>query len=345
MERRTFVKQAALVGGSLAFAPACASLKTAGKTKTGKIMTVLGEVPADELGVILIHEHLMADFIGAEEVGPHRYNREEIVEKVLPYLQELKKAGCNTLVECTPPYLGRDAEVAKTLSRKSGLHIITNTGNYAALQEKYLPRHVYDESAEQLAERWIAEWENGIGDTAVFPGIIKIGMDAGPLIPVAKKLVKAAAITHLRTGLTISAHTGDGVAALEELEILTANGVAAQAFRWVHAQKESNYELHLQAARSGAYIEFDAIRLDRIADYVQHVKKLRDEGFLHQLLISQDAGWYSVGEPDGGDFVPYTPLLTHFIPALQAEGFSDKEIDRLLVQNPKESLLIKTRRR
>ncbi|NJM26404.1 MAG: phosphotriesterase, partial [Bacteroidia bacterium] len=71
------------------------------------VMSVLGPVDSESLGVTLIHEHVMADFIGADKTGPHRYDVDEVVKVVLPYLQELKQAGCHTFVECTATYLGR----------------------------------------------------------------------------------------------------------------------------------------------------------------------------------------------------------------------------------------------
>ena len=76
-----------------------------------KIITVSGEIPAIEIGKTLHHEHLLVDFIGADSTGYHRWNKDKVVEKVLPYLIEIKKLGYKTLVECTPEYLGRDPEL------------------------------------------------------------------------------------------------------------------------------------------------------------------------------------------------------------------------------------------
>lgn len=346
MKRRDFVRNVSGITATLGLMPLAAYPRLSGtRTATIKIMTVLGPITADQLGVTLIHEHLMADFIGAAETGPHRFDLEEVVETVLPYLLQLKEAGCNTFVECTGTFLGRDPLVAKRLSEASGLHIITNTGNYAAMEGKFLPDYVYTDTAEQLAERWILEWEEGIGDSGVYPGIIKISVDEGPLIPVTQKLLEASAIAHLHTGLTISAHTGNGVAVMEELEILAARGVDLSAFRWVHAQAEKNKNLYLEAAQTGAYIEFDGIRPENIQEHLDCVRFMKDNGLLHKTLISQDAGWYWVGEPGGGNFSPYTHIFELFIPALKKAGFTDADIDQLLVRNPLESLLIGVRRK
>src|SRR5680860_486790 len=130
-------------------------------TKESKIITVTGDIPASAIGKTLHHEHLLVDFIGADSTGYHRWDKNEVVEKVLPYLLEIRKLGYKTLVECTPAYLGRDPELLKMLSEKSGIQIITNTGYYSAVGGQFVPPHGFTETAEELAERWIAEAKNG----------------------------------------------------------------------------------------------------------------------------------------------------------------------------------------
>jgi phosphotriesterase-related protein len=340
MKRRKFLLDTSMLVCTFSAMPKLLGMPV----KSGRIMTVLGPIEAADLGTTLVHEHVMADFIGAAETGPHRYNKDEVIKVVLPYLLKVKEAGCNTLVECTATFLGRDAELAKRLAEESGMHILTNTGNYAALGGKFVPGYAETESARELADRWIHEAENGIEGTGIFPGFIKIGVDEGPLLPIGKKLLEASARAHLETGLSISGHTGDGLAVMEELEILKKNGVDPSAFRWVHAQNENDKEFHLKAAKMGAYIEFDGIRADSVAEHVEFVKFMKENGFLRQTLISQDAGWYSVGEEMGGDFTPYTIIFDLFIPALRNEGFTSREVDQLLIANPRESLLVKVRK-
>ena len=142
-----------------------------------------------------------------------------------PSLKRLRAVGCQALVECTPAYLGRDPILLKRLADASEVTILTNTGYYGARQGKFLPAHAFKEWADQLAARWLNDWRAGIEGTGIRPGFIKIGVDGGPLTDVNRKLVQAAARTHLQSGLTIAAHTGDGQAALEQLEILAQEGV------------------------------------------------------------------------------------------------------------------------
>jgi predicted metal-dependent phosphotriesterase family hydrolase len=308
------------------------------RARAGRIETVTGPIAADRLGVTLMHEHILVDFIGAAQVSPSRYDANAVFNAVLPHLKQARKLGCDTLVECTPAYLGRDPRLLKQLSEASDVQILSNTGYYGAANDKHLPAHAFDETAEQLAGRWIREWEAGIDGTGIKPAFMKIGVDESPLSAVDSKLVRAAALTHRETGLCIASHTGSGAAAVEELDLLEGAGAPLSAFIWVHAQSERDNAFHTRVARRGAWVEFDGITGTSIARHVGLVRDMKEQGLLGRVLLSHDAGWYRVGEPGGGQFRPYDTLFTTFIPALKAEGFVDSEIQQLLVRNPRLAL-------
>jgi len=338
MHRRQFLKTLPAAVGS------ASSLASFAASPASRVNTVLGERSPRALGMTLMHEHVLVDFVGADKVSPKRYNAEEVFRTALPHLKALRATGCRTLVECTPAFLGRDAKLLKLLANASGLHIVINTGFYGAANDKYVPALAREESAQQLAARWTREFQEGIDGTDIRPGIIKIGVDAGRLSEIDAKLVRAAAKTHLQTGLTIASHTGDGVAALEELEILKQEGVHAGAFLWVHAQIESNGQLHREAAQQGAWIEFDGISESSAEKHLQLVKDMFERGLADRVLISQDAGWYHVGEPMGGTFRPYTFIFTNFVPSLRRAGISPEQVRSLLIDNPRKALALQIRR-
>ena len=201
------------------------------------IMTVKGTVYLNDMGISLTHEHILVDFIGADSISYDRWQREDVIKKVLPYLLEVKELGCKSFFECTPAYIGRDPLLLKFLSEASGLNIITNTGYYGAADDKFIPEHAYSETADELAARWTGEWKNGIEGTEIRPGFIKIGVGGGSLSELHRKLVKAAAMTHLLTGMTIASHTGPSIPAFEQLKILNEEGVSSEAFIWVQSSK------------------------------------------------------------------------------------------------------------
>jgi predicted metal-dependent phosphotriesterase family hydrolase len=299
-----------------------------------RVVTVRGPVDAGSLGSTLVHEHVLVDFAGADKVSPSRYDAGEAFRVVLPHLLALKERGARTLVECTPAWLGRDPRLLVRLSEASGLHIVTNTGYYGAAQDKHLPAHAYQESAEQLAARWAAEARDGIEGTGVRPGFLKTGVDAGPLSEIDRKLIRAAALCHQRTGLRIHCHTGDGVAAMDILSVLEQERVPAATLVWVHAQNEKDLSVHVRAARAGAWTSLDGVAEDSVERHLAAVMNLRRAGHLDKVLLSQDAGWYRVGEPGGGRFRGYTFLFDGFLPALRRAGLEEAEVRTLMVDNP-----------
>ena len=331
LPRRKFIRNA-LMGGL--FLPAFAGSARRWQPGPETIMTTRGPVAADKLGKTLSHEHVLVDFIGAGETGYHRWDRKEVMRVVTPYLEAVRQAGFQSLVECTPAYLGRDPLLLQELSAKTGLHIITNTGYYGARNNKFLPPHALTESAAQLAARWTTEWEKGIDGTDIKPGFIKIGIDEGPLSAIHQKLVRAAAKTHLATGLTIASHTGTHAGAFETLDILADEGVSPEAFIWVHAQAEQDETRHIAAAKRGAWVSLDGVQDDTITSYAQTIIKLRSAGVLSNVLISQDAGWYSPGEKDGGSFRSYLSITNSLIPTLLKNGLHEDEITGLISRNP-----------
>lgn len=156
-------------------------------------------------------------------------------------------------------------------------------------------------------------------------------MDAGKLTAVNRKLVKAAALCHLETGLTIAGHTGDGQEVQEQVKILRESGVSPQAWIWVHAQSEQNSQIHRQVAEAGARVEFDGVNPTSIERHVELVRELREAGQLERGLLSHDAGWYSVGEPNGGQVRGFDTLFTQFVPALKKAGLTDADIHQVTV--------------
>ncbi|HOK46777.1 MAG TPA: hypothetical protein PLA43_09765 [Bryobacteraceae bacterium] len=277
-------------------------------------------------GSTLVHEHILVDFGGI--VSPGRYSRAEVVRIARPKLEEVKKLGCQRFLECTPNYLGRDPELLARLSDAVGIEIWTNTGIYGAADRKAVPSFVHSLTAERLARRFISEATNGIG--AMKPRFIKTGVQTSPLDELDRKLVRAAAIASRETGLTVASHTGTGRAALEELEIFADEKVSAEKFVWVHANAEKDRSIHEKVARAGGWVEFDGVSESGAAWHRDCIRWMAERNLLGKVLISQDSGWYNVGEPGGGNFRGYTYIYTGFLPLLEPAWRR-----QLMVTNPK----------
>ena len=341
MNRRDFLK---IAGTGLLASVGTTAARASAAAEEGRVWTVLGPIAPAAFGSALCHEHVLVDFIGADRVSRDRYDAAEAFDVALPHLRRARELGCRGFVECTPACLGRDPLLLARLARAADLHILTNTGYYGAAKDQYVPRHAHDESADQLAGRWVREWEGGIEGTGIRPGFIKTGVDAGPLSAIDGTLVRAAARAHARTGLTIASHTGDTRAALEQLAILAEEGVGPDAFIWVHAQSDWAPQPRIDAARQGVWIEIDNVSEQTAAGCAAQVTTLKQAGLLHRVLVSHDAGWYRPGEPRGGSFRGFETVYTAFVPALRQSGWSDGEILQLLAANPAAAFTVRVRR-
>jgi len=354
MQRREFL--GALAASSLAWGlPGCAGIDGGARKAGATVMTVNGSIPAADMGMTLAHEHLFADLrpYAEQMTSPLAVDRDEVVEVVLPYLREIQRQGCRTLVDCTATTLGRDPVLIRRLSQASGLQMLTVTGAYVAAGGRFVPPHVQSETADQLARRWIGEWRDGIGDTGIRPGLIKLGIEGDPPSDIERKVLHAAASAQMETGLVIASHTGpwadvapgrNARCAFAQLDLLQGAGVAPSAWIWVHAQNEVQGSQHVEAARRGAWVSFDGFRPGQEAAYLAMIGRMRDEGLLGRVLVSQDAGWYNAGQPRGGEFKPYLPLFTALIPALREGGFDEAQIGTIFVDNPSHAFAVRKTR-
>ncbi len=325
MQRRTFLLSA--VGAAM---PQMAS-----------VMTVRGPVTPAALGLMLPHEHLFSNF-GEEPAEPAVYDKNALLAAVLPYAGSVKKLGCATIADATTAYFGREPELLRNISTKTGIHVLTNTGYYAAASDRYVPKHAFAESADQLAARWLKEFRDGIGSTGIKPGFIKLGVDAGPLSEIDRKLVSAGARTHKQSGLTIAVHTGDNaIGAMEQLAILKAEDVSPEAWIWVHAHSCRDSDALKTAAAQGAWISLDGLGADTLDRHMECIRLMQNWGRLKQVLLSHDGNSFRAGGKR--PMKAYSALFTDFVPMLRKNGFTDARIREMTGDNPARAYTIKVR--
>jgi phosphotriesterase-related protein len=159
-----------------------------------------------------------------------------------------------------------------------------------------------------------------------------------------EKIIRAAMETHRQTGLAIVSHSGQDGPAFAQLNIMKAESFPLDAFIWTHSY-EGTPDGRLKAAKMGAWISLDYIHRDEIDKNIEMISHLKDAGYLHRLLISHDAGWYDPAQPGGGEFRGYEDIFKYLIPALKKEGYTQQEIDQLLIENPKEAYAVRDRKK
>ncbi len=180
----------------------------------------------------------------------------------------------------------------------------------------------------------VDELQQGIGDTGVVAGWIKLSAGDDGIMACETKVLRAAAAAARETGSVIGSHTIRGRVVLDQLEILAAAGLGAERFIWFHTQAEPDVALHAEVARRGAWLEYDAIGSDGDSDevYLGHIKRMVAAGFGDQLLLSHDRGWYDPAQAGGGTPRPLTYISEVFLPKLAPLG--SEWVERLTRDNP-----------
>lgn len=313
----------------------------------GYIMTVNGRLEINDMGKTLIHEHIVTNFNGTKNPNEPFEDQEIAIDLILPYLKNLKSLGYKTLFECTPSYIGKNVVLLQELSKRSGIHIVTNTGYYAAVNKKYLPKHVYFESAEVVAERWYHEWQKGISDTGIYPGFIKLGVGAGVLDSIEQKIVSAGMLMSQRTGLTLAVHTGDGESIKSQSLLAKEHNFDLNKLIWVHAQNGTDEE-RISMAEKDIWISLDGVSETKVEEYVAMIVKFKEHSLLHKLLLSHDDGWsvefekgeFSLKLFGNGNSQPYRTISEILEKRLYDIGLNKAQIDLILIENPKRAMAI-----
>jgi phosphotriesterase-related protein len=304
--------------------------------------TVLGPVDVDDLGLILVHEHLFTDLRTPDEPGQGQADPHDVVRVIKPYLAQAWEAGVSALIECTPPGVGRNPIAVEALARHTQIAIVMPTGLY---RQQWIPEEKLDMSDAELTDWMVSEIVEGIQSTGVKAGFIKMGISDEEITDDEARNLRAAARAARETGVIVASHTSGplkGQHALEELDILASQGLPGEQFNWVHAQY-TDVSFHKQAAERGAYIGFDGLEPGEEELYVRWVLDALEAGLEDHILLSHDAGWYRPDEPDGGasQVRGFTYLVEEFLPRLRREGVSEDLIKLMTETNPKRAFRVR----
>lgn len=299
------------------------------------LRTILGDIPTENLGLILPHEHLFTDLRGPEVEGYAQADPKQVLSVMLPLLQEAQDVGVSALVECSTIGVGRNIVMLRTLAQNTSLHILAPTGLY---QEACIPAAFREQTVEELADLFIKELTKGIGESGSKAGFIKIAIsDDGPH-PIEQRNIRAAARASQATGAVIASHTIGGRGAIKEISILQDEGATLEKFIWVHAGSESDMSYHFRAADLGVYLEFDSVgNPESDQDTADAVINLIKSGHGDRILLSHDAGWYQPGRPGGEPehgLRGFTALTEAFIPQLISCEVDDAMINLMTEKNP-----------
>lgn len=294
------------------------------------LVTTMGKKSADELGMILPHEHVFVDLRTWDKPGYGEADAADVVALMQPEIEKIKAQGITALVECSTLGVGRRADLDKAVSEATNFPIVVPTGVY---REPWLLPWIAEASEAALLEWMRGELEEAIESSGLQAGWIKLSAGDDGITASEAKVLSAAAKAAARVNAVIGSHTIRGRVVKEQLDIIEAAGYRPERFIWIHTQAEPDFELHLAMARRGAWLEYDSIGNEDDEMHLTNILKLLDAGFGNQLLLSHDRGWYDPAAP-GRDLKPYTYLVDSFLPKLRARGVDETTIRQLTQRNP-----------
>lgn len=296
------------------------------------LITTLGPKRADELGMILPHEHVFVDLRTCDKPGYGEGNAADVVALMAPEIERIKALGITALVECSTVGVGRRADLDRAVSEATGFPIVVPTGIY---REPWVPPFAQEWTTEALADWMTAELTEGIETSGVHAGWIKLSAGDDGITPLEAKILHAAARAGRATDAAIGSHTIKGRVVVDQLDIVERAGYTASRFISIHTQAEPDVAMHLAVARRGAWIEYDWIGVHGSdEEYIANIHRVLEAGLGAHLLLSQDRGWYDPALPGGGTPKPYTYLSQTFLPKLAASGVDAATIAMLTRDNP-----------
>ncbi len=311
------------------------------------INTVNGRVESAQLGRTLIHEHVMVGFPGwwLDPRRP-RFQREEAMGRVVDAFAQLHDFGVRTVVDPCPMDMGRNVEFCAEVAQKTGVNLICATGVY---YEKAGSAFIFQSmSVEEITDIYVQEIEDGVGDSGIRPGVIKIATGAGAVSDFERKVLTAAGRAARQTGVPVLSHTENCTCGHEQIDIITAEGVPAGRMLVGHIDGRDDPDYQLSLAERGVYVGFDRFGLDRlISDDVRmkNLKLLVDAGHRDQVMVSQDSIQCLLGGLPGNvkvndlrDIFPnsrLTHLFENIFPKLREMGVSAGDLDHIVEENPK----------
>jgi phosphotriesterase-related protein len=338
---------------------------------SGKVMTVLGQVPVEDLGVTLMHEHLLLDAsswwkrpccateIGLAErpidvgmIGELRMNpflnrdncqlldADVAVEELALYTD----LGGQTLVDATCLGIGRDPRALQKISRRSGLNIVMGTGFYL---EASHPAYVRKMSVEEIGMA-IARDCGGVSDDIpiVAAGLIgEIGVSKD-FTAEEEKVLRGAARASRMTGVPLMVHLpGWERLAHRVLDVVEDEGGDLRHTVLCHMNPSHNDPTYQRSlADRGAFLEYDMIGMDYFyadqqaqspsdEENAAAIASLVADGYGKSILISHDVFLKMMLTRHGG--FGYGYILKHFVPRLKRHGVNDQAIRTMLVDNPR----------
>jgi phosphotriesterase-related protein len=312
-----------------------------------KVETVQGALDAEELGIVLVHEHVRFRDEAVAVEWPERYDEQAELTAALEAVGAARERGVRTIVDPTAMFGGRDVRFMKQVADQSGVRIVACTGIYSY---DYLPHYFANRDVDAMAEHFVADIEQGIQGTDIKAAFLKCAADAAGVTENVEKIHRAIARASVQTGASIMAHSMPAVATgPRQVEIFEEEGVDLARVQIAHCGDSEDLDYIEGLLAKGVYVGLDRYGLEMylpIAKRNAVAAELLRRGHAERLTISQDycatIDWF----PPGAEEVfvnagairnwSMTLVFDEVVPALREQGVMDDEVfATIFSENPR----------
>lgn len=311
------------------------------------VETVQGAVDADELGVVLAHEHVRFRDEAVADQWPGRYDDQLELDAALVAVNDAKARGVQTIVDPTAMFGGRDVSFMKRVAEATGVRIVPCTGIYSY---DYLPHYFANRDVDVMADHFVEDIERGIQGTDIKAAFLKCAADAAGVTENVEKIHRAVARASVQTGAPIMAHSMPAVATgPRQVEIFLQEGVDPARIQIAHCGDSDDVAYIEGLIDSGVYVGLDRYGLEMYQPIDKRnatAAELLRRGHAERLMISQDfcasIDWFppeaaEVFESSGAiRNWSMTLVFDEVVPALRELGvMDDATFATIFTENPR----------
>jgi phosphotriesterase-related protein len=311
------------------------------------VQTVQGPVDGDDLGLILVHEHVRFRDEAVAAEWPDRYDEAGELDSALEAVEAAKARGVQTIVDPTAMFGGRDVRFMKRVADQTGVRIVACTGIYTY---DYLPHYFENRDVDVMAEHFIADLQRGVQGTDIRAAFLKCAADAPGVTDRVEKIHRAVARASVQTGAPIMAHSMPAAATgPRQVEIFEEEGVDLARVQIAHCGDTDDVDYIERLIGKGVYVGLDRYGLEMYLPIDKRnttTAELLRRGHSERLMVSQDycatIDWFppeaeAVFESQGAiRNWSMTLVFDEVVPALRELGAMDDEsFNTVFVENPK----------
>jgi phosphotriesterase-related protein len=311
------------------------------------VETVQGAIDADDLGLVLAHEHVRFRDEAVAAQWPDRYDDDVELDAALEAVAAAKAKGVQTIVDPTAMFGGRDVRFMKRVADQTGVRIVPCTGIYSY---DHLPHYFENRDADAMADHFISDIEVGIQGTDIKAAFLKCAADAAGVTENVEKIHRAVARASVKTGAPIMAHSMPAVATgPRQVEIFQEEGVDLARVQIAHCGDTDDLDYIEGLIGKGVYVGLDRYGLEMFLPMDRRnitTAELLRRGHAARLMISQDycatIDWYP---PEAVEAIEasgavrnwsMTLVFDEVVPALREQEVLDEAtFNTIFFENPR----------